>query len=309
MQPDGILGIGVCTLDVISMVESFPANEGVEMARESICMGGGPVATALAAAAALGSRTTMLDRLGDDWRSRQILAELKGLAVGVQHIVIQAGAEASLATVLVRASDGARAIRFVRSTSAALTPKEIGADLVLSHRIVHTNGRHPDACLAAAELCASSGGTTRLAFDGGAGRYRDDLLPLMAKAELPIVALDFATKSTGCSEPETAAERLAKLCPKAQLIGITDGDRGSWIFPKDGDAFHQPAYPANPVVDTTGCGDVYHGAFLHALDRGLDLRAAAELASKAGARAATALGGRGALPEREGGAPSSPQIP
>jgi sugar/nucleoside kinase (ribokinase family) len=78
------------------------------------------------------------------------------------------------------------------------------------------------------------------------------------------------------------------------------------VFPKDGKAFHQPAFPVDEIADTTGCGDVYHGAFLHALNKGWSYKRAAELASKAGALAATALGGRGALNLLlEGDAPSS----
>ena len=74
---DGILGIGVCTLDLITLVETLPAEEGVEMGVQSLVMGGGPVPTALCAAASLGSRCTMLDRFGDDLNSRHILAELE----------------------------------------------------------------------------------------------------------------------------------------------------------------------------------------------------------------------------------------
>ena len=53
----GILGIGVCTLDVLTVVDTLPGEEGVEMARQATLMGGGPLATALAAASSLGSRT------------------------------------------------------------------------------------------------------------------------------------------------------------------------------------------------------------------------------------------------------------
>jgi len=300
LTPSGILGIGVCTLDILTVVESFPGGENVEEAQRSVMMGGGPVATALAAAATLGSRTSMLDRLGTDcWRSQQILRELEAAGVDTTRIARQAGAEASLASVLVRRSDGARAVRFVRSTAAALRPEELDGDHLLEHRFVHCNGRHPAACLTAAALCRSSEGATRLSFDGGAGRYRPELLPVLAAADIAIVAHDFATHATGEPQPERAAAELATLCPHAELIGITCGANGSWLYPRDGDAFHQPAYPVAEVIDTTGCGDVYHGAFLHALDHGANYREAARTASAAGALNATALGGRGALPTRE----------
>ena len=113
----GILGIGVCTLDVLTKVSSFPENESVEEAESSELMGGGPVATALATASKLGSPTTMLDTLGDDWQSEIIINELKSIGVSCDEIIIETGAKASLASVLIRKSDGARAIRFVRRHS------------------------------------------------------------------------------------------------------------------------------------------------------------------------------------------------
>lgn len=296
---DGILGIGVCTLDIITVVHSFPGSENVEEAERAIVMGGGPVPTALAAAASLGSRTTLLDRFGDDWRSQRIREELAALCVDLSRAPIQTDSEASLASVFVRKDDGARAVRFVRSTADALRPEDLDEDLLRSHRFIHCNGRHPQACLRAAEICNALENGPQLAFDGGAGRFRPELLPLLAEVALPIVALEFATAATGETSPDHAAIKLAELCPKAEPIGITDGSNGSWIFPHGEDAFHQPAFPVERVIDTTGCGDVYHGAFLHALDTGADYREAARMASAAGALNAMALGGRGALPTQE----------
>ena len=297
---DGILGIGVCTLDVLLVVDTLPGEEGVEMAQRAQLMGGGPVATALVAAASLGSRTTMLDRLGaDDWRSAHILREFEQFGVDASRIALEEGAEASLASAFVRASDGARAIRFVPSTTAAIAPSDLDRDHLLSFRFVHCNGRHPDASLAAAKLCRESCGATRLSFDGGAGRYREAVLPSLEAADIAIVAAEFAEKASGETDPCRAGAGLAKLCPNADLIGITAGERGSWLFPRGDEPFHQPAFPVTEVVDTTGCGDVYHGAFLHALDSGRDYREAARIASAAGALNATALGGRGGLPNRE----------
>ena len=296
---NGILGIGVCTLDILTHTSTFPATGDVEEANEALVMGGGPVATALAAAASLGTRTTMLDRLGDDWKSGMILEQLTSRGVGCDQIKIEQGAQASLASILVRAEDGARAVRFIRSTARAISAREINPDLVTSHRFVHCNGRHLEASIKAAEICRDSGGKTRLSFDGGANRYRDELIPLMAATDIAIVALEFALSATGERSPESAAEKLRKLCPQAQVIGITAGDNGSWIYPGSANHFHQPAFHVAQPVDTTGCGDVYHGAFLYALDSGLELHKAAEIASAAGALNASALGGRGRLPTRE----------
>ena len=81
----------------------------------------------------------------------------------------------------------------------------------------------------------------------------------------------------------------------ADIVGITDGEDGSWFATTKGESFHQPAFPVAPVVDTTGCGDVFHGAFLFARNRGDEWASCARIASAAAALNATALGGRGNL--------------
>jgi sugar/nucleoside kinase (ribokinase family) len=80
------------------------------------------------------------------------------------------------------------------------------------------------------------------------------------------------------------------------LVVITDGTKGSWIYPQRGEAFFQPAFLMPAVVDTTGCGDSYHGAFLFGLARGWSLEKTAALASAVAALNSQHLGGRIGLP-------------
>ena len=296
----GILGIGVCTLDILTKVKTLPSDESVEEADSAIFMGGGPVPTALAAATHLGSSTTMIDILGDDWKSKLIIEELMDHGIQCENITIESGASASLASVLVRSSDGVRAIRFVKSSTKAINPQSLDDNTINNHKILHCNGRHLDACLKAAEIVKSHKGETLLSFDGGADRYREELLPLMKRIDIAIVAQDFALRATNeINLTQSTWIKLNQLFPKAHIIGITDGKKGSWIQHEDQEAFHQPAFLATNIEDTTGCGDVYHGAFLHAIESGISVDEAAKMASAAGSMNATALGGRGFLPNKE----------
>ena len=296
----GILGIGVCTLDILTKVKTLPSDESVEEADSVIFMGGGPVPTALAAATYLGSSTTILDTLGDDWKSNLIIEELRDHGVQCENIIIEPGSSASLASVLVRSSDGARAIRFVRSSTKAINPESLEDNIINNHRIIHCNGRHLDACIQAAEIAKKYKEETLLSFDGGAGRYRKELLPLMERINIAIVAKDFALKATNETKlNQSTWIKLNQLFPKAYIIGITDGHRGSWIQYENQEPFHQPAFLATNIEDTTGCGDVYHGTFLHAIESGTSVNEAARMASGAGSMNASALGGRGLLPTKE----------
>ncbi len=119
----------------------------------------------------------------------------------------------------------------------------------------------------------------------------------MPLVDICIVARDFAEGYTQQTEIQRAVEGLLGEGPG--LVVITDGTRGSWVFPRRGRPFHQPAFLLPHVVDTTGCGDSYHGAFLFGLLKGLDLEPTAALASAVAALNSQALGGRTGLPTLE----------
>ncbi len=137
----------------------------------------------------------------------------------------------------------------------------------------------------------------RVSFDGGAGRYRLELRELIPLTNVCIVARHFAEDYTGESDPAQAAQSLLRAGP--DLVVVTAGTRGSWVHARDGRAFHQPAYLFPKVVDTTGCGDSYHGAFLFGLLKGMSLKGSAALASAVGAMNSQQLGGRAGLPTYE----------
>ena len=232
----GILGIGVCTLDILTQVTSFPDKESVEEAESSQLMGGGPVPTALAFAAKLGSPVSMMDTLGDDWQSKTIIDELKKLKVNCDAISVEGCKDFTCQ--FIRKSDGARAIRFVRSTSKPISKDQITEELISGYRIIHCNGRHLDACLKVGSICQSLNNKTLLSFDGGAGRYRSELIPLLEMVNIGIVAKDFALRLASQNEINSKLwESLNDHFPRATLLGITDGIRGSWIQGEDGVIF------------------------------------------------------------------------
>lgn len=292
METCDVLGLGVCTLDILSLVEHFPTGDEVQRAVELNLQGGGPVATAIATLARLGAKSAMCDSLGDDWRGNIIRDEFMRLGVDIAALRFHAGHTSSTACVLVRQSDGARAIVYSPGSAPELQESDLPWDLIRSARFLHLNGRHWAACLAAARFAKSCG--VKVSFDGGAQRYRPELNELIPLCDVCIVAQDFAVKYSGQRKLASAGEAI--LREGAALAVITAGLDGSWIFPADGPAFHQPAFRMPSVVDTTGCGDSYHGAFLYGLLNDYPLVECAALASAVAALNSQALGGRAALP-------------
>ena len=137
----------------------------------------------------------------------------------------------------------------------------------------------------------------QVSFDGGSGRYRAELEQLVPLTDFCIVARNFAENYTHETDIGKAADALLQSGPR--LVVITGGTDGSWVHTRDGQAFHQPAYGMPQVVDTTGCGDSYHGAFLFGMISGMELKQTAAFASAVGAINSQHLGGRAGLPTRE----------
>ncbi|MEM9283911.1 MAG: PfkB family carbohydrate kinase [Verrucomicrobiota bacterium] len=287
-----IVGIGMSILDSIQVVDRFPVGSGVTEASASILMGGGPVATALCAASRLGAQTMMMDRIGSDWIGERILKSFADYGVETHEVIVEESRESSLATILVRESDGERHIIFRQGTAATFKEADLALGLLDQCSILHLNGRHWSASLEAAKRVRARGGN--VSFDGGAHRYQSQWLELFPHVDVLIVAGEFAEQCSGSKEVEEQLHHLSQW--GAAIVGITLGDAGSWFRPRDGGIFHQPAISIERVVDTTGCGDVFHGAFLFAMTRGREWRECARVASAAAACNAGTLGGRGHLP-------------
>ncbi|MDJ0903666.1 MAG: PfkB family carbohydrate kinase [Xenococcus sp. MO_188.B8] len=286
-----IVGIGVSTLDLLTIVQEFSSEDSVQQAIDAKFQGGGPVATALVAAAKLGAKVAMIDSLGNDLIGQSILEEFNSYGVITKHIQINPGKTSSIASVWIRERDGQRSIAYRPGNTPELTKDCIAAEIIKKAKIVHLNGRHLQCCFQACKLAKEHG--VKISFDGGGGRYRSELDPLISLIDICIVARDFAEKYTKKTKIQNAAQCF--LDQGCELVGITDGEHGSHIFNKQGENFSQPAFKLNKVVDTTGCGDVYHGVFLSSLISGLTLKESAQRATAAAAINTQYIGGRGML--------------
>lgn len=284
-----VVGIGAATWDELWIVDEFSSEEGVNLAHGSLRQGGGPVATALCVLSKLGHRVALIDICGDDDIGAQIRMGLDECGVDTRFVQSATGKRSSKAVILVRARDGARQIHYLPSDAGQPSLDQDAESLIRRARLLHLNGRHEDAAREAVQLARHH--DIAVSFDGGAGRYRSSLHDLVAASNVIIVARDFAEQYSRATDLAEMAKALRGN--GADLVVITDGLLGSHVWTADGTSFHQPARQATPhVVDTTGCGDAYHGAFLHGWLQRWPAAHSAEFASSVAALNASGLGGR-----------------
>jgi ribokinase len=119
---------------------------------------------------------------------------------------------------------------------------------------------------------------------------------LVSLTNHPILPLEFARQWTGCEHPADVLRAL--WSPHRQAVVVTCGVNGCWYLDREHDEpRHQPAFSVK-VVDTTGCGDVFHGVYAATLAQGFDLPTRIRWASAAAALKATACGGQMGIPKR-----------
>ena len=253
-----IVGIGASTLDRFIVVGHFPTGREVQQAISSTTDGGGPVATALATAGKYGSCTIMIDRIGDDMVGRYILEDFHKYNVKTEGIQVDADAKSGTATILVKQKTGERAVFFERATATEPEFLEAHKQLIESAYILHINGRHRKLMRSAMAVAKEVG--TIISLDGGAQRYDEDMKPITEGSHIVIVARDYAEKYTGTTNLEDACRIIHER--GAFIAGVTDGANGSYFVWPDGTSYRCEPFTQATVVDTTGAGDSFHGAFL-----------------------------------------------
>jgi ribokinase len=286
MSPE-VVGVGQCSLDILGQVGCYPELDQKAELSSLLLQGGGPVATALVTLARLGISVAMVGATGDDEFGRQIRRSLEMENVDCTRLVHEPGSTSQIAFIAVD-GDGHRNIFWYRGTASPATPGQLADFLPDTVRVLHLDGLHLETAVAAAKLARARDVTTVL--DGGTFRRGvERLLPLVDHL---VVSARFA-RQVHPGDDEKALHHLAGY--GARAVTITCGTSGSLSKTADGRIFRQPAFTVE-TVDTTGCGDVFHGGYIYGLLQEWPLPQIVRFAAACAALKTRALGGRTAIP-------------
>lgn len=288
----GILTTGNIVVDILTR----PADEiqwgGTRWVDSISTSLGGNGANTSAAIGKLGVPVRLLGAVGNDAFGEMALARLAECGVDISAIRRLAAGTAT--TVALVKSDGTRAFLHQPGVGRLLfaDPFQLTKDMVRGFSrlhignpfaIVHLRAFAP-ALLAQAK---SLGLATSLdtAWDA-LGEWMQVLGPSLPHTDILFANEDEALMLTGTHEHEKIWNFLASR--GASTLVLKCGAKGCVIFQRGGHT-HIPAFSV-PVVDTTGAGDCFAGAFLSALQRGLPLPEAARVANAVGALNVQSLG-------------------
>lgn len=291
MSGKPVIVIGHAALDSVYRIAEFPVEPTKVRSLEHVVSGGGMAANAAAAIARLGGQADLWSRIGSDPTGADILRILAEAGVGTRHVHIHEGARSSTAAVIVD-GHGERLIVGERDHAMPSRVDLLPLGDVAAAGAVLSDNTWREATVAALEKARAAGVPGILDVDVGAAAVPDSVLALASHVICSAPALD--ERFPG-DDPSHALARLLSLGPA--YAGVTLGSRGYCWMVRDSTVQHHPAFDVE-MVDSTGAGDAFHGAFAWGIAQGLQDAEAARVASAAAALSCRALGARAGLPDR-----------
>lgn len=285
-----VVGIGTICLDELLLWRDAKAPVAGNRIVARDVQGGGMIATALVAVARLGGAAECWGAVGTDWMADMIVEGLERERVDTSQIRRIDGAVGPLAVVCIDGPTGERDFPYWTGMPEPGGP--VGAlDRLSDAGCLLVDGKLIETALPAAKEARRLG----VPVVGDIEAMNDNTRALMEH-------IDYAIASEDCARGLGAGDDLRSACGMIRAMGprcvvITLGARGLACL--DADDFREmPAFEVD-VVDTTGAGDVFHGAFCYGLVAGLELNDNLRLASAAAAMKCRRLGGRAGIPTRE----------
>ena len=262
-KPFDVVGVGLNATDTMLLVPHFPAYGGKVPFTREIISPGGQVASAMVTCSRLGLRAKYIGTVGDDERGEIQMRSLVSSGVDLTHVQRRANCPNQSAYIVIDQSTGERTVFWNRPDCLAISPDQIDPDQITCARLLHIDGHDTRAVEHAARIARQHGIPITVDVDTIYAGF-DRVLPLV----------DY-------------------LIASMRVAAMTLGSHGALAL-ADGKFHYSPGYVVH-CVDTTGAGDVFHGAFCYAVLDRMSLSAALDFSNALAALNCTAIGARGGI--------------
>jgi ribokinase len=285
-----VVGIGQVCVDYLGRVRYYPKVEGKVGLEEVSFRSGGPTATALFVIAQLGLKVALIGKVGDDDYGRILIKDLQTKGIDVSALIIEKSKRTQFSFIPIENESGKRTVFWSRGTITPIKSKDIRKELITRARSIHLDELFIEANIEAAKIAKSSGVIVSI----DAGNYVEGIKELKGNVDLFIASKDFMQEYTGYNNPIDGIKKLKEF--QAKVTTVTLGSKGSVTIYND-ELIKTPAYKIE-AVDTTGAGDVFHGAFLFGWLKNWSIAKTLNFASAAAAMNCTYLGAQGGIPKK-----------
>lgn len=295
-----VLGLGCVAIDDLLYLAEYPAPDSKVPVQRRQRQCGGLTATALVAAARQGARCAFAGVLGCDELSDFVRRRFEEEGIDVGRVRHRPDARPIHSIILVDLARHTRTIVYDLEGVYGAEPDWPEDEVICTSRVLFVDHFGMEGMIRAARIARAAGIPVVADLEN---HQHPRFGELLEHVDHLIVSQAFAARLTGRADPAAAVEAL--WTPARQAVVVTCGAAGGWYLGRE---FRDAAPGAAPrrypafaveVVDTTGCGDVFHGVYAAGLARGLPLEERLRHAAAAAALKATQPGGQAGIPRRQ----------
>jgi sulfofructose kinase len=287
-----ILCIGHSSYDITIPLESFPIENQKYRVDKIVECGGGPANNAAYLLSKWGMKTYYAGIVGNDNYGKIIIEELKQAKVNIKYLEINKQHETSVSYILVNSSNGSRTLFNYAKGTLKMKNKVIK----MKPDIILVDGHNYETAL----NTIKSNPQAISIID--AGRYQENSIELYKKVNYLVCSKNFAEDFTNMKIDPNNQDNINMVYDKLSQIFnnniiVTVEDKGC-IYKKDNQVKIMPSINVIPK-DTTGAGDIFHGAFTYGVANNYDLEKNLKLANITGALSTTKIGSKKSIPNLE----------
>ena len=236
--------------------------------------------------ARFGVDAAFLGKVGDDATGELIVQTLTMEGVDTSAMVYEEGGISQSCYTIVESSTGRKKTYFTRGTVSPPTPADFHEDVLDGVDLLHIDGSAPAAQLKLMRAARERGIPTVL----DAELPDETIAPLVSYCDTLVASERFASQFTGEGALEAMCRALLERGP--QTVVVTLGDEGSVAMRREDNIMIRCVAHPVEVFDTTGAGDVFHGAFIYGVVQRWELERAVKFANIAAGMCCATLGGR-----------------
>lgn len=319
MKKFQVVGIGNAMVDVLwECPEEFLKDNGIQKGIMQLTdrdrgvelydrigpakeISGGSAANTIAGIAHLGGSTAYVGKVKDDQLGAIFAHDLRAQGAVYETPLADKDHEAETGRCIVLVTpDGERSMNTYLGVTEFLGPEDVFEDQMEQAEWIYLEGYRFDGPASVAafdkaiEACKGAGGRVSLTLSDPfcVDRHRDAFRALIRDH----VDLLFCNRAEMLSMYETDGfeDALLQAAGEVEIVACTDSENGAHILNGSG-RWHAPAMPVQ-IVDATGAGDLFAGAFLWGLTAGHDLETCGRMGCVA---ASEVIGHIGARPEAD----------
>lgn len=257
-----ILGLGAVCKDWVSVVSKFPQpDEKVDSELEEY-FPGGVVANYITATQRLGVCSAFIGAVGDDNTADWLIQDMKKEGQFTEYCIKKKGMITATNFIIVEKNSGEKMIILSPYfTKTRLDLNDLKPEFFNGAKILHTDAVHEDLTNLAVQYAKNAGLTITFDLESQiAVRGWERLKPLLEKVDILMpnkLGIRTLTKKDDLVE---AARVMLNKFPQMKLVVITLGAEGSMAITKN-EVIKANAFKIDKVVDATGAGDTFCGAF------------------------------------------------